>query len=195
MKITVKKSIKKLPENLSKPNCAWPAATGFLYNEHDLNTWGENKKAVKKLEIADFQVQRHLQVPFLSEITLSHTHFSNPRASSLFVCLFIHLFLSQMLPHFLALPQRVSPPPLHLWEGVPLPAVSTDPGASISPGLGTSFPTKVGHCNPLLHMCQGPRTCPCIIFGWASFWNAVFSIPITYWPQQLSKAHVWLTGH
>lgn len=36
----------------------------------------------------------------------------------------------------------------------------------VSIGVITSSPTEARQCSPLLHMCWGPRTSPCMIFGW-----------------------------
>ena len=45
-------------------------------------------------------------------------------------------------------------------------------GHQVSTGLGTSSPTKARQCSPLLHMCWGPRTSPCMLFGWwLSLWE------------------------
>ena len=42
----------------------------------------------------------------------------------------------------------------------------------VSIGLGTSSPTEARQSRPLLHMCPGIETSPCMLFGsWISLWE------------------------
>lgn len=45
-------------------------------------------------------------------------------------------------------------------------------GHQVCTGLPESFPTEARQGSPLLHMCQGPPTIPCPLFGWwLSLWE------------------------
>ena len=41
-------------------------------------------------------------------------------------------------------------------------------------GLGTSSPAEARQGSPLLHMCWGPQTSPCMSFGW---WLSLWDLP------------------
>lgn len=77
------------------------------------------------------------------------------------------------------LPEFIIPPPPspHFWEGA-LPPTSLSPafplpwGNPVSTGLSASSATEARQASPLLPMCQGARTNPCVVLDWwLTFWE------------------------
>ena len=99
--------------------------------------------------------------------------------------LFIYLFTTQMLPppnpHWFPLKEFLSSSHLPLasktWDRskrVAPPAYHPTLVHEVSTGLGTSSPTESKQGSTLLHMCQGPWTSPCMLFGW---WLSPWELP------------------
>jgi len=85
---------------------------------------------------------------------------------------------------------NVAPSLLHLRECPPPPSLtpqSHHPGHQVSTRLGTS-PNEASQGSPLLHMCRGPWTSLCMVFGWwLSLWElwGVWLVDIVVLPMGL----------
>ena len=102
---------------------------------------------------------------------------SNLNLSFLLIILFI--YIPNVAPH-LGPPSQSSslhppsPSPLRVSSCSPFPSPKHPSSLEhqVSMGLGVSSPSEAKQGSPLLHMCQGPRTSLCMLFGcWLSLWE------------------------